>query len=114
MITNKFQKKAYDAVAAALPFKIDAGKITVDPGKSYLPSPIKLSLRVAAGLDFPKLQRVSELTLANPGHGRIVDRLDVDAVIGKQQIARRLAQLRIADIDRHDVAAGTLKRRWSS
>jgi hypothetical protein len=42
MITNRFQKKAYDAVAAALPFKIDAGKITVDPGKSYLPSPIKL------------------------------------------------------------------------
>src|SRR6516225_11892066 len=36
-------------------------------------------------------------------HGRIVDRLDVDAVIGKQQIARRLAQLRIADMDRHDV-----------
>jgi hypothetical protein len=42
MITNKFQKKAYDAVAAALPFKIDPGKVTVDPGTSYLPSPIKM------------------------------------------------------------------------
>jgi crotonobetainyl-CoA:carnitine CoA-transferase CaiB-like acyl-CoA transferase len=42
MITDKFQKKAYDAVAAALPFKIDPGKVTVEPGTSYLPSPIKL------------------------------------------------------------------------
>src|SRR5262245_1512697 len=42
MITNKFQKKAYDAVATALPFKIDPDKVTVDPGVSYLPSPIKL------------------------------------------------------------------------
>ena len=42
MITDPFQKKAYDAVAAALPFKIDPAKITVEPGVSYLPSPIKL------------------------------------------------------------------------
>jgi crotonobetainyl-CoA:carnitine CoA-transferase CaiB-like acyl-CoA transferase len=42
MITNPFQKKAYDAVAAALPFAIDPAKITVEPGVSYLPSPIKL------------------------------------------------------------------------
>src|SRR5262249_27363025 len=42
MITNKFQKKAYDAVAAALPVKIDPGKVTVEPGSSYLPSPIKM------------------------------------------------------------------------
>ena len=42
MITNSFQKKAYDAVAAALPFAIDPAKITVEPGVSYLPSPIKL------------------------------------------------------------------------
>jgi crotonobetainyl-CoA:carnitine CoA-transferase CaiB-like acyl-CoA transferase len=42
MITNKFQKKAYDAVAAALPFKVDPGKVTVEPGTSYLPSPIKM------------------------------------------------------------------------
>jgi crotonobetainyl-CoA:carnitine CoA-transferase CaiB-like acyl-CoA transferase len=42
MITNKFQKKAYDAVAAALPFKVDPSKVTVEPGVSYLPSPIKL------------------------------------------------------------------------
>ncbi|HWS93863.1 MAG TPA: CoA transferase, partial [Mycobacterium sp.] len=42
MITNPFQRKAYDAVAAALPFAIDPAKITVEPGVSYLPSPIKL------------------------------------------------------------------------
>ena len=42
MITNKFQKKAYDAVAAALPFKVDPSKVAVEPGVSYMPSPIKL------------------------------------------------------------------------
>jgi crotonobetainyl-CoA:carnitine CoA-transferase CaiB-like acyl-CoA transferase len=42
MITNIFQTKAYDAVSAALPFAIDPAKITVEPGVSYLPSPIKL------------------------------------------------------------------------
>jgi crotonobetainyl-CoA:carnitine CoA-transferase CaiB-like acyl-CoA transferase len=42
MITNPYQRKAYDAVAAALPFAIDPAKITVEPGVSYLPSPIKL------------------------------------------------------------------------
>ena len=42
MITNPFQRKAYEAVAAALPFAIDPAKITVEPGVSYLPSPIKL------------------------------------------------------------------------
>jgi len=42
MITNPVQRKAYDAVAAALPFAIDPAKITVEPGVSYLPSPIKL------------------------------------------------------------------------
>jgi crotonobetainyl-CoA:carnitine CoA-transferase CaiB-like acyl-CoA transferase len=42
MISNAFQQKAYDAVAAALPFAIDPAKITVEPGVSYLPSPIKL------------------------------------------------------------------------
>jgi len=35
-------EKVYDAVAAALPFAIDPAKITVEPGVSYLPSPIKL------------------------------------------------------------------------
>ena len=49
MITNPFQKKAYDAVAAALPFAIDPAKVTVEPGVSYLPSPIKLH-DYAAGL----------------------------------------------------------------
>lgn len=42
MITNPFQKKTYDEVSAALPFAIDPAKITVEPGVSYLPSPIKL------------------------------------------------------------------------
>jgi crotonobetainyl-CoA:carnitine CoA-transferase CaiB-like acyl-CoA transferase len=42
MISYPFQRKAYDAVAAALPFAIDPAKITVEPGVSYLPSPIKL------------------------------------------------------------------------
>ena len=42
MITDPFQKKAYDAVAAALPFSVDPEKVTVEPGASYLPSPIKL------------------------------------------------------------------------
>ena len=42
MITNIFQGKAYNAVSAALPFAIDPAKITVEPGVSYLPSPIKL------------------------------------------------------------------------
>src|SRR5262249_13057314 len=39
---NPLQQKAYDAVSAALPFAIDPAKITVEPGLSYLPSPIKL------------------------------------------------------------------------
>jgi crotonobetainyl-CoA:carnitine CoA-transferase CaiB-like acyl-CoA transferase len=42
MITNKFQKKAYDTVADALPFAIDPTKIRVEPGLSYCISPIKV------------------------------------------------------------------------
>lgn len=41
MITNPLQKKAYDAIAAVLPFTIDPAKITVEPGLSYTRSPIK-------------------------------------------------------------------------
>ena len=37
------------------------------------------------------------------GHRRVVDRLDVDAVVGKEQIARLFAALGIADEDRNDV-----------
>ena len=40
MITNHLQKKAYDAIAAALPFKIDPAKVTVQPG-TYTRSPVK-------------------------------------------------------------------------
>jgi membrane AbrB-like protein len=36
-------------------------------------------------------------------HGWIVDRLDIDAVLGKQQIACRLALLGVADENRHDM-----------
>jgi hypothetical protein len=42
MFSHPLQKKGYEAVAAALPFAVDPGKITVEPGVSYLPSPIKL------------------------------------------------------------------------
>src|ERR1700757_4902444 len=42
MITDPFQRKGYDAVSAALPFAIDPANITVEPGVSSLPSPIKL------------------------------------------------------------------------
>ena len=42
MITDPFQMRAYDAVSTALPFAIDPANITVEPGASYLPSPIKL------------------------------------------------------------------------
>ena len=42
MITDPLQKKSYDAVSATLPFAIDPAKITVGPGVSWLPSPIKL------------------------------------------------------------------------
>ena len=31
MITDPFQRKAYDAVSAALPFAIDPANITVEP-----------------------------------------------------------------------------------
>jgi hypothetical protein len=42
LIIDPVQKKSYDAVSAALPFAIDPAKITVGPGVSWLPSPIKL------------------------------------------------------------------------
>ena len=42
MIIDPLQKKSYDAVSAANPFAIDPAKITVEPGVSWLPSPIKL------------------------------------------------------------------------
>jgi hypothetical protein len=42
MFSHPVQKEAYDAVAAALPFTIDPAKVSVEPGVSYLPSPIKL------------------------------------------------------------------------
>jgi len=42
MITQPFQKSVYDSVTAALPFAVDPAKITVEPGVSYSPSPIKI------------------------------------------------------------------------
>ena len=49
MITNPLQKKAYDAVSAALPFTIDPAKVTVEPGVSYIKSRLKVH-DYAAGL----------------------------------------------------------------
>src|SRR3974390_3336525 len=40
-------------------------------------------------------------------HGWIIDRLDVDAVLGEQKIARLFAALRITDEDRHEI-----RRAW--
>jgi hypothetical protein len=37
------------------------------------------------------------------GDGRIVDRLDVDCVLFKQEVARSLAEFRIADEHRHNM-----------
>ena len=42
LIIDPVQKKSYDAVSAANPFAIDPAKITVEPGVSWLPCPIKL------------------------------------------------------------------------
>ena len=44
-------------------------------------------------------------------HGRIVDRLDVDAVILEQHVGRRLALLRIADEQRHDMGVARITGR---
>jgi len=41
MLANAKQQTAYDAIAAALPFGLDASKITVTPGVSYVKSPVK-------------------------------------------------------------------------
>ncbi|MFM7522519.1 MAG: CoA transferase [Planctomycetota bacterium] len=40
-LDHAMQKKAYDTVAAALPFRIDGTKVTVTPGVSYVKSPVK-------------------------------------------------------------------------
>ena len=61
---RSLQKKSYDAVSAALPFAIDPAKITVEPGVSYLPSPIKLdghAAGVAANRHERKLQRQKDI-----------------------------------------------------
>lgn len=41
MITHSLQKKAYERVAASLPFELDPSKISVSPGTSYTRSSIK-------------------------------------------------------------------------
>jgi crotonobetainyl-CoA:carnitine CoA-transferase CaiB-like acyl-CoA transferase len=41
MLANAKQQKAYDAIAAAVPFALDAAKISVAPGVSYVKSPVK-------------------------------------------------------------------------
>ena len=42
MVGRPFRKKAYEAVAAAHPFVVAPGKLTAEPGVSYLPGPINL------------------------------------------------------------------------
>ena len=42
MITQPFQRSTYTSIAAALPFPVDAAKITVEHGVSYSQSPIKI------------------------------------------------------------------------
>jgi crotonobetainyl-CoA:carnitine CoA-transferase CaiB-like acyl-CoA transferase len=49
VIANPLQKKAYDAVGAALPFAVDPSKITIEPGVSYIKSRVKVH-DYAAGL----------------------------------------------------------------
>ena len=45
-VGHPFQEEAYEAVAAALPFAVDPGKVTAEPGVvSYLPVTIRLQLR---------------------------------------------------------------------
>lgn len=41
MLSDTKQRQAYDAVAAALPFPLDASKVTVTPGVSYVKSTVK-------------------------------------------------------------------------
>jgi crotonobetainyl-CoA:carnitine CoA-transferase CaiB-like acyl-CoA transferase len=41
MMTEQLQRKAFDAIADALPFAVDSRKVTVEPGLSYTRSPIK-------------------------------------------------------------------------
>ena len=42
-VGHPFQEEAYEAVAAALPFAVDPGKVTAEPGVvSYLPVTIRL------------------------------------------------------------------------
>jgi hypothetical protein len=42
-------------------------------------------------------------SLGAAGHGRIVDRLDIDAMLGEQKVARFLALLRITHHDWHNM-----------
>jgi crotonobetainyl-CoA:carnitine CoA-transferase CaiB-like acyl-CoA transferase len=84
-ITNPFQKKAYEAVAAALPFAIDPSKITVEPGLSYIRSPIKVH-DYAAGL--------------MAAFGSVVERLGTMRGLPAQtmKLNRRLCGLRLNDL----------------
>jgi len=83
MITDPLQKKSYDAVIAALPFAIDPAKITVEPGVSWLPSPIKLdghAAGVVAKAMNGDLQRQKGIIRSEfgPACGRAVKGVDCD------------------------------------
>ena len=57
MLSDPFSK-TYEAAAAALPFAVDAGKITMESGVSYLPSPIKLRDYPAVRVPSQRVPRV--------------------------------------------------------
>ncbi len=42
MITNPLQKAVFETITSSLPFSVDPGKVTVEPGIAYSPSPIKI------------------------------------------------------------------------
>src|ERR1700722_1968070 len=42
MITNPLQKAVFETIISSLPFSVDSGKVTVEPGIAYSPSPIKI------------------------------------------------------------------------
>ncbi len=53
-------QRADEAAAAALAFAVDPGQITMEPGPSYLPSPIKLHDHAAAS--WPRSTRSSNIS----------------------------------------------------
>src|ERR1700730_897082 len=51
-------------------------------------------------------RRCNAQPLGSPRHRRIIDWLEIDAMLGEQQVARALAFLRVADHDRQSSTRG--------